>query len=74
VPVAFGLSLPSSFAASEIGHVPLFTGSAKWVRRVEQAGRFNGYVDMAVTAATTGRPGPAVLLLSVDSLQGKSEA
>lgn len=54
--------------------MPLFTGSAKWVRRVEQAGRFNGYVDMAVTAATTGRPGPAVLLLSVDSLQGKSEA
>lgn len=61
-------------AASEIDHVPLFAGCAKWVRRVEHPGRINDYVDMAVTAATTGRPGPAVLLVPVDVLEGKAEA
>lgn len=50
-------------AFQELDHRSLFAGVAKWVRRVDDADRIDDYVDMAVTAATTGRPGPAVLLV-----------
>ena len=46
----------------------LFRGVAKWIRRVTTADRIEDYVDMAFTAAASGRPGPAVLLVSMDLL------
>lgn len=49
-------------AFQELDHFALFSGVAKWVRRVDDVERIDDYVDMAVTMATTGRPGPVVLL------------
>lgn len=49
-------------AFQELDHFALFSGVAKWVRRVDDVERIDDYVDMAVTMATTGRPGPVVLM------------
>jgi acetolactate synthase-1/2/3 large subunit len=53
-------------AFQELDHLDLFKGCAKWVRRINTADRIDDYVDMAITAATSGRPGPAVLLCPYD--------
>ncbi len=53
-------------AFQELDHESLFGPVAKWVRRVEHAGRIDDYVDMAFTAAAGGRPGPAVLLVPAE--------
>lgn len=50
-------------AFQELDHMALFSGVAKWVRRVDDVDRIEDYVDLAVTTATTGRPGPVVLLV-----------
>lgn len=50
-------------AFQELDHVSLFSGVAKWVRRIDDVNRVEDYVDMAVAVATSGRPGPAVLLV-----------
>jgi len=50
-------------AFQEIDQIGLFQPVAKWVGRVDVAARASDYLDMAVVAATSGRPGPAVLLL-----------
>ncbi|MFO1026009.1 MAG: acetolactate synthase catalytic subunit [Acetobacteraceae bacterium] len=55
-------------AFQELDHYKLFDGVAKFVRRIDRADRLEDYVDMAFTAATSGRPGPAVLLLPADLL------
>lgn len=55
-------------AFQEIDHEALFRPCAKWVRRVTEASRIDDYLDMAFTAATSGRPGPSVLLLPADLL------
>ncbi|MBL8670062.1 MAG: acetolactate synthase catalytic subunit [Alphaproteobacteria bacterium] len=55
-------------AFQELDHFALFSGVAKWVRRVDLASRLDDYVDMAFAAAASGRPGPAVLLLPFDLL------
>ncbi len=55
-------------AFQELDHHALFAGVAKWVRRLPHASRVQDYVDMAVRAATSGRPGPAVLLVPLDML------
>ncbi len=55
-------------AFQELDHPALFAGVAKWVRRVTELSRLEDYVDMAFAAATTGRAGPAVLLVPVDLL------
>jgi thiamine pyrophosphate-dependent acetolactate synthase large subunit-like protein len=39
------------------------------VRRVVEASRIDDYVDMAFTAAASGRPGPAVLLVPQEALR-----
>ncbi len=49
-------------AFQELDHFALFSGVAKWVRRVDDVERIDDYVDWAVTWATTGRPGPVVLM------------
>ena len=53
-------------AFQELDHFGLFSACAKWVRRMDLASRVDDYVDMAFTAATTGRPGPVVLLCPYD--------
>lgn len=61
-------------AFQEFDHFKLFDGVAKFVRRIDRADRVEDYVDMAVTAATSGRPGPAVLLLPADLLIERAAA
>lgn len=58
-------------AFQELDHESMFRPVSKWVRRVTVASRIDDYLDMAVTAATSGRPGPAVLLLPADLLLEK---
>ena len=55
-------------AFQELDQLELFKGVSKWTRRVTTAGRIEDYVDMAFTAAASGRPGPAVLLVSMELL------
>lgn len=55
-------------AFQELDHIALFSSCAKWVKRVDRASRTDDYLDMAFTAAATGRPGPAVLLCPADYL------
>jgi acetolactate synthase-1/2/3 large subunit len=53
-------------AFQELDHIRMFDAVAKWVRRLDRAERMEDYVDMAFTAAASGRPGPAVLLVPND--------
>lgn len=55
-------------AFQELDHLRMFDAVAKWVRRVDRGDRLEDYVDMAFTAAASGRPGPAVLLVPADLL------
>lgn len=58
-------------AFQELDHIRLFDGVAKFVRRIDRADRLEDYVDMAFTAATSGRAGPAVLMVAPDLLMEK---
>lgn len=60
-------------AFQELDHESMFRPVTKWVRRVIDATRIDDYVDMAFTAATSGRPGPVVLMLPADLLLEKVE-
>lgn len=60
-------------AFQELDQLELFKGVAKWIRRVTSAKRIEDYVDMAFTAAASGRPGPAVLLVSMELLAEREE-
>ena len=60
-------------AFQELDHFALFGGVAKWVRRVADPARIDDYVDMAFTAAASGRPGPAVLLVPLDVLDERPD-
>lgn len=53
-------------AFQELDHLELFKGAAKWIKRVSEGERIDDYVDMAFTAAASGRPGPAVLIAPID--------
>lgn len=55
-------------AFQEYDHFAMFAGVAKWVRRLEDPDRAADYVDLALIAANSGRPGPVVLLLAKDIL------
>jgi acetolactate synthase-1/2/3 large subunit len=55
-------------AFQELDHFDIFRGCAKWVKRVSDITRIEDYVDMAFTAAASGRPGPVVLLFPQDLL------
>jgi acetolactate synthase-1/2/3 large subunit len=55
-------------AFQDLDHFALFSACAKWIRRVSEPARAIDYVDMAFAAATSGRPGPAVLMLPADLL------
>ncbi|CCM80264.1 acetolactate synthase catalytic subunit [Rhizobium mesoamericanum] len=56
-------------AFQELDHLALFQACAKWIRRVGVAERVEDYIDAAFTAAASGRPGPAVVLLPADLLR-----
>ena len=53
-------------AFQEIKHEEMFASCAKFVKTVYCKERIEDYIDMAFTAASSGRPGPAVLLFPVD--------
>ncbi len=55
-------------AFQELDHLNMFAPVAKWVRRIDRADRLEDYVDMAFTAAASGRPGPTVILVPADLL------
>lgn len=61
-------------AFQELDHLALFQACAKWVRRVVVGERIDDYIDAAFTAAASGRPGPAVLLLPADLLRETASA
>ena len=61
-------------AFQELDHQALFHGAAKWIRRVTEPERIDDYIDMAFTAATSGRAGPAVLMLPADLLLESTSA
>ena len=58
----------------ELNHFELFASCAKWVRRLDDPNRADDYLDMAFVAASSGRAGPAVLLLPKDVLREASTA
>jgi acetolactate synthase-1/2/3 large subunit len=60
-------------AFQELDQLELFKGVSKWIRRVTTADRIEDYVDMAFVAAASGRPGPAVLLISMELLAEREE-
>lgn len=53
-------------AFQEFDHFALFSSCSKWTRRVVHPQRLDDYLDMAVVQATSGRPGPVVLILPSD--------
>ncbi|WP_370205272.1 acetolactate synthase catalytic subunit [Pararhodobacter marinus] len=57
-------------AFQELDHMSLFAGVTKFCRRLDDPARVDDYIDMAITAATSGRPGPVALLLPADLLRG----
>lgn len=59
-------------AFQELDHHRLFDGVTKWCRRLPSAERAEDFLDMAITQATTGRPGPVVLLLPKDILAAEA--
>lgn len=55
-------------AFQELDHESMFRPVTKWVRRVSEPDRIDDYIDMAIVAASSGRPGPVALLLPADVL------
>jgi acetolactate synthase-1/2/3 large subunit len=55
-------------AFQEFDHFALFSSCTKAVLRVDEPERAEELLDLALTTALTGRPGPVVLLLPVDVL------
>ena len=53
-------------AFQELDHHTLYAGCSKWTRHITDLARIDDYLDIAIVQATTGRPGPVVLLLPKD--------
>lgn len=66
------LSQRDKNAFQEFDHFALFSGVSKWTRRIDDPDRAAEYVDLAMIAANSGRPGPVVLLLPRDTLNKQS--
>jgi len=60
-------------AFQKLDQIELFKGVSKWTKRVTSADRIEDYVDMAFSEASSGRPGPVALLVSMDLLSEKEE-
>lgn len=67
-------SMTDRNAFQELDHVKLFDSCSKWVRRVEDPSRIDDYVDMAFTAASSGRAGPAVLIVPMDLFRASAQS
>lgn len=59
-------------AWQEVDLRALFSPLAKWVAEVDDVGRLAEYVNRALHVATSGRPGPVVLVLPEDVLYEKA--
>jgi acetolactate synthase I/II/III large subunit len=59
-------------AFQEYDHFAMFAGVSKWTRRLDDPDRASEYVDLAMTVANSGRPGPVVLLIAKDMLSKPS--
>ncbi|SHI20914.1 acetolactate synthase-1/2/3 large subunit [Pollutimonas bauzanensis] len=55
-------------AFQELEHEKIFSGCTKWIRRINLSARAAEYTSRAIRIATSGRPGPVVLLVSPDVL------
>lgn len=79
IPIAFDSSIPlvaictstpimtfEKLAMNEIDVVPSFRPVTKWAGYCYETARLPEYVNMAFRIATTGRPGPVLLLVPVD--------
>lgn len=53
-------------AFQELDHHALYSGCSKWTRHITDLSRIDDYLDMGIVEATSGRPGPVVLLLPKD--------
>ncbi len=60
-------------AFQEMDHFGLFASVSKWTRRIDDPARVEDNIDLAMTMANSGRPGPVVLLVPRDVL-GKPAA
>jgi acetolactate synthase-1/2/3 large subunit len=58
----------------EVDFLTMFAPLAKWVGRIDDARRIPEYVARAYATATSGRPGPVVLVLPEDMLRDEVEA
>ncbi len=56
-------------AFQDFDHISLLKPVTKWVRRVDVASRVEDYVEQAIIAACSGRPGPVALILPADLLE-----
>jgi acetolactate synthase I/II/III large subunit len=61
-------------AFQELDHFQLFAGCTKWIRRADDPSRVQDYLDMAFRAASSGRCGPAVLLVGADVFRQTARA
>jgi acetolactate synthase-1/2/3 large subunit len=57
----------------EVDFLTMFAPLAKWVGRIDEARRIPEYVARAYATATSGRPGPVVLVLPEDMLRDEVE-
>lgn len=55
-------------AFQEVDHKQMFGALAKWVAQIDDPGRIPEYVARAFAVATSGRPGPVVLVVPEDVL------
>ena len=55
-------------AFQELDHIGLFQSSVKSIRVVDDPARVEDHIDNAMITATSGRPGPVVLLFPADVL------
>ncbi len=60
-------------AFQELDHGKLFASCTKWIRRIDVPARAAEYTERAIRVATSGRPGPVVLLVSPDILTASCE-
>ncbi|OCI90884.1 acetolactate synthase catalytic subunit [Agrobacterium sp. 13-626] len=61
-------------AFQEFDHIALFKSCTKWSRTLNDPDRALDYLDMAIAAAVSGRPGPVALMLPADVLSMTCEA
>jgi len=55
-------------AFQEFDHIALFGSCTKWARVLHDPNRAVDYLDMAIAAAVSGRPGPVALMLPANVL------